>query len=190
MNKKGVGFDMETLVAFLIIILVGVALLMAWNTFSGKGFSQLKNVQDKVTDSSFLDLTILGKKSQLLEEKEKCDSLPQNPKDCMGVDKEKTGCFWGKIDNQVGCYSCIVKKSYFGNDYGKCHGYLKIFLSPNDSQGNTVLTRTIEEEDEIICNFNPCDFESVQFSRGQIKTDKCIFKSQVESDDFTQLLCQ
>ena len=165
MNKSGLEFDFGTLVTILIILLAAGAIILAFNNFWGEGISSFKNIQEQTTDKDFLDID-LTEKSQLLEEKEKCDKLT-NLNDCLGSRDSKTTCFWGKVENQGGCYSCIVKKNYFGNDFGSCSAYTRSIYDLNDFK--------------TICEFNPCDFTSLNPEKKAVKS--CLFSTLENSPD-------
>ncbi len=166
MNKKA---DVE--ISKLIVLLLAVMALLAVGIFFYKTWSdstnQINNIGKSIKPDS--NLFNLNDKSFSLKEKERCAELSSNPNRCMGIGKEKTGCFWGKTVNGIGCYSC-KNNQYFGDEYGKCKGYSK------------VISALDETEAKEICEFDPCSFVSRE-------SDKCSIQIGKTNNKISSLDC-
>ena len=159
MNKKG---DTQWYLIGFILALV-VLMVVAFGFFYPKQRA-LSQETDKLVDITKVDTDFLNIKSFTTQEKEKCAKFT-NINECMGVNTQKTGCFWGKTTSGIGCYSCKNNK-YFGDDFGKCLAYKKV---------NTKFL-----EFKLTCEQNPCDFKS---ENTQVSgPGKCIF-STIERPD-------
>jgi len=166
MNKKGDSTAIKVVIEFIIIAIVAFAVVFGffYPKFKESGL-QVTNIQNAIKP----DTNIFGTKSFSLEEKERCAKLANNPAVCMGNEKSKTGCFWGKTTSGVGCYSCKNNK-FFGDAHGKCSDYYSIFYNQGNlltddngiGYGIVISSSTTEniEIDRLICTNNPCDFSA------------------------------
>jgi len=185
MNKKGVALSLETIIIFLIIIVVALAVLFGFFYPKFKeGSSSVGNLQKDILEGT-KDFGNIGK-SFLLEEKEKCQKFT-NIQDCMFIEKEKTGCFWGNIQGNTGCYSCKNNK-YFGEDFGKCIAYNTIFFGGDNNNNiykirNANLFPYLITENKKICEFNPCKFLDIDS-----KTSRCVFNKIEETNTINTII--
>ena len=175
MNKKG---DVE--ISKLIVIILAVIALLTVGIFFWTQFGKGKQSIDVIQDSVKPDSGLFNFKSFALKEKEKCTAFT-NFNDCLGIKKEKTGCFWGNINSQPGCYTC-TNKDYFKKEFGTCTAYINVFTSEghillddhNFIQGFELSSQnTIPmNNDKITCSYDPCGFS----------TTKCSFRYDSEHE--------
>src|SRR3989344_3139077 len=158
MNKKGIALSLETIIIFLIIIVVALAVLFGFFYPKFKeGSSSVSNLQEGILEGT-KDFGNIGK-SFLLEEKEKCLKGKNNIDICLNLGN----CFYGKLDSTEeldsteGCFSCLDDK-YF--KFKQCESYniLKIF-----NLGT--------KKAKLVCKNNPCGFVKLNNDGG--KSIKC-----------------